>query len=755
MIWNVIIKVFYINYLIIILFNTKILFGINIDNEIVGEPDIECLQDEIRVWVRTRKPFSGRIYTKGKADVPECSEDGYGEKNTRKPNFSLGFGDCGMRSLRSLEPRGMYYGVTIVVSFHPMFITKIDQAFHVKCFFEEANKGLNVGLDVSMMPTTEIEARHGIPGCTYSIHRSSIEDLDAGKPAGPTIQFARIGDKVLHQWHCDDQSYGILINNCYVTDGFGKKAPVIDSKGCPVDPILVTGIRYSKDLQRGYAESQVFKFADKPGVWFFCQIQMCLKTNDMCRGITPPSCATVSGTIDDVNERYNSGERASPLKSFERNLDYNEFEKTSSKRPEENLSNIKSLKNSPFSISSGDYDDYDPNTSKYSNKKKTFDENKSSEERLKKQQLSSLNINQSPIDNLESGSLVKQSEIMTEYETKDDLQRTTMTTTFNTLMNTRPSFIHGEHITSTTSSSQESFEDISNNSGDIYASKESVSDIVDINKKKMLAHGVPLHFKRVFDKINLSKEKNSDSLVQDRTVLMDGFHDLLQQMRSRKIDRTSGISNEKSSEQNEDYVQSYKHRRINKIKKNNEYTKDIHIPPSPPYRGPRDSKVPEAAPLLSKPSIDVQQDDVPMISGQLMIYELDEEPPITESLSNNRINIMKNVSSNINKEECILSRSGILGLSLMVSVIFLCLFTIILSLIIKIQKSRKEYNNLLHSKDSRIMYTPSESSYSSRDFLDSSYSGMSNDILRKCINTNNNRKFLTDFVVTKRDKNVY
>lgn len=85
--------------------------------------------------------------------------------------------------------------------------------------------------------------------------------------------------------------YGVLINNCYVTDGFGKKADVIDDKGCPIDPILITGIRYSSDLQRAYAESSVFKFADKPGVWFFCQVQMCMKKHGMCDGIT------VSGNI--------------------------------------------------------------------------------------------------------------------------------------------------------------------------------------------------------------------------------------------------------------------------------------------------------------------------------------------------------------------------------------------------------------------------------------------------------------------------
>lgn len=42
----------------------------------------------------------------------------------------------------------MYYGITVVVSFHPLFITKVDQAYHVKCFFEEANKGLTAELGV-------------------------------------------------------------------------------------------------------------------------------------------------------------------------------------------------------------------------------------------------------------------------------------------------------------------------------------------------------------------------------------------------------------------------------------------------------------------------------------------------------------------------------------------------------------------------------------------------------------------------------
>ncbi|MFH4981398.1 hypothetical protein AB6A40_008107 [Gnathostoma spinigerum] len=143
-----------------------------------------------------------------------------------------------------------------------------------------------------MIATTEVRGRHSIPGCAYSIHASTIEDLNEGRPAGLPIVFARIGDRVLHQWHCDDEMFGILIKNCYVADGFGSRADVIDDRGCVVDPILINGIHYTPDLQRAYAESQVFKFADKPGVWFFCQIQMCMKKEGMCKGVTPPTCTS-------------------------------------------------------------------------------------------------------------------------------------------------------------------------------------------------------------------------------------------------------------------------------------------------------------------------------------------------------------------------------------------------------------------------------------------------------------------------------
>jgi hypothetical protein len=33
--------------------------SVSIDNDLIGEPDIECMEQEIRVHIKTRKPFSG------------------------------------------------------------------------------------------------------------------------------------------------------------------------------------------------------------------------------------------------------------------------------------------------------------------------------------------------------------------------------------------------------------------------------------------------------------------------------------------------------------------------------------------------------------------------------------------------------------------------------------------------------------------------------------------------------------------------
>lgn len=97
----------------------------------------------------------------------------------------------------------MFYSVTLVVSFHPMFVTKVDRAYHVKCFFEEAIRTITAGIDVSMISTADITAFRSSSGtCTYTIHQGTVSS-GAGN-IGPPISVAQVGDKIVHKWECSD-----------------------------------------------------------------------------------------------------------------------------------------------------------------------------------------------------------------------------------------------------------------------------------------------------------------------------------------------------------------------------------------------------------------------------------------------------------------------------------------------------------------------------------------------------------------------
>ena len=52
---------------------------------------------------------------------------------------------------------------------------------------------------------------------------------------------------------------------------------------------------YVEDLNMAYRESNVFKFADKVGVRFMCEIKLCLKVDGGCEGVTVSGGGSGSG----------------------------------------------------------------------------------------------------------------------------------------------------------------------------------------------------------------------------------------------------------------------------------------------------------------------------------------------------------------------------------------------------------------------------------------------------------------------------
>jgi len=57
-----------------------------------------------------------------------------------------------------------------------------------------------------------MEAEFPLPQCVYTIRTGSVD--------GPPATFVRIGEPVVHLFHCSQaEVYGMLVKDCYVDDG--------------------------------------------------------------------------------------------------------------------------------------------------------------------------------------------------------------------------------------------------------------------------------------------------------------------------------------------------------------------------------------------------------------------------------------------------------------------------------------------------------------------------------------------------------
>ncbi|KAI6232305.1 Zona pellucida domain-containing protein [Aphelenchoides besseyi] len=273
-------------WLILLLIQPAIEAIKELDNSLVSEPEISCNADTIEMRFRTKHRFTGKIYVQGHYHNPECRVD-YSQTTTDgNPigGIRLHHGACDMDRQRMIQSNGlgMQFSAVLMISFHPLFVTKADRAYHINCLYREVEQPVTASLDVSEVPTIQLARDVPLPTCQYTIRKDEID--------GQILRYANVGDQVVHRWECNSKEHGVLVHNCFVEDGQGEKRMVIDERGCHVDSAVLGDPTYVKDLNMAYRESSVFKFADKIGVRFLCEIKLCLKVDGGCEGITPPNC---------------------------------------------------------------------------------------------------------------------------------------------------------------------------------------------------------------------------------------------------------------------------------------------------------------------------------------------------------------------------------------------------------------------------------------------------------------------------------
>ncbi|KAL6730523.1 hypothetical protein Aduo_001492 [Ancylostoma duodenale] len=180
--------------IILLVLCCTVVHSFDIDNAVTDRPSVYCGIDNIIVEINTEKPFRGRLYVQGEAENEQClqtAKDG----SSNQAKFDLPIGACNMRRQRTMHPRGVSFSFTLVVSFHHYFVTGMDRAFHVRCFFLESVKNLHTEFNVGTLKTEVVEQEFQLPDCIYQ-----LRDGTGGSP----LQYAQVGQRVTHRWSCED-----------------------------------------------------------------------------------------------------------------------------------------------------------------------------------------------------------------------------------------------------------------------------------------------------------------------------------------------------------------------------------------------------------------------------------------------------------------------------------------------------------------------------------------------------------------------
>ncbi|CDW51784.1 Cuticlin 1 [Trichuris trichiura] len=230
------------------------------------------------------KPFSGHVYVRGHYSSSDCHNDYANSKDTIIV-MQMAFSKCGMRRQRMANPKGLSVSTTLVISFHHAFITSLDRAFNVQCSYVEEDLIMTQNMDVSSLPTTNVDSNPSLPTCTYQVTQNGRSE---------TVSHGHVGDQIYHRWLCSypmSDMYCMLVHSCTADDGEGELFTIIDENGqakrkvfsadicsfvCSKDNFILTDLSYLGDMEAG-VESQIFKFADKPHVYFTCQIRLLIK----------------------------------------------------------------------------------------------------------------------------------------------------------------------------------------------------------------------------------------------------------------------------------------------------------------------------------------------------------------------------------------------------------------------------------------------------------------------------------------------
>lgn len=261
----------------------------------VGQDDCldvsqSCTQDGMEFTLRTSEPFNGRIYTYGFYD--SCFVDGQGSTSSQlRISRSNGFPRCGTQQFGDLMTN------IVVVQFNDYVQTTRDKKYNLTCYFSGPGEAvvtsnyLDTKIDERSHP---IQIEHLPPQnvVTSNVH---LRVLYRGQPTNtiavgdlltfrletrsnqPSQQPGAMNNRLRGELSSSSTPQNeIFATNVIAKDPYsGRQVQLIDSHGCPIDPVNVF-----PELQRtpdGALESEfyAFKIPDSNFLIFQATVRTC------------------------------------------------------------------------------------------------------------------------------------------------------------------------------------------------------------------------------------------------------------------------------------------------------------------------------------------------------------------------------------------------------------------------------------------------------------------------------------------------
>lgn len=151
--------------------------------------------------------------------------------------------------------RGMMQSLVVIISFHSIFLTKVDRAYKVQCFYMEAEKTVTADLEVGLLQVMPFNST-----CAIGVNVDNGRVARCGGNATVHLQCATgkcrwLGSEVCTDrraclscvgmllldgvfWsqnrpqECPSNTHDILVKDCYVDDGQGNRFEMLDDRGC-------------------------------------------------------------------------------------------------------------------------------------------------------------------------------------------------------------------------------------------------------------------------------------------------------------------------------------------------------------------------------------------------------------------------------------------------------------------------------------------------------------------------------------------